>query len=286
MSPLHIALAVLVAMIWGLNFVAIKLGLATMPPFMFTALRFMLAAAPFLPLYRSPGTAWKWVIGIGLALGVGQFGLLFTAINLGMPAGLISAVLQTQAFFTSIFAIMALGERPGWRQWTGMAVAFTGVLTIAGSMAIDALGPFLMVIAAAACWAISNILTRKAMAQDAMRLMVWVSLVPPLPMLALSFWLDGPERMLSTITGMTWIGFASLAYIAFGSTIVGYGLWSFLLKRYPAAVVAPFSLLVPLFGLSSAALLLGERPGPQKLAGAALIILGVAVNSWPSRRKA
>jgi len=124
------------------------------------------------------------------------------------------------------------------------------------------------------------------MAQDAMRLMVWVSLVPPLPMLALSFWLDGPERMLSTITGMTWIGFASLAYIAFGSTIVGYGLWSFLLKRYPAAVVAPFSLLVPLFGLSSAALLLGERPGPQKLAGAALIILGVAVNSWPSRRKA
>jgi O-acetylserine/cysteine efflux transporter len=286
MSPLHIALAVLVAMIWGGNFVAIKLGLAVMPPLTFTALRFMLAAAPFLLFYRSPGTAWKWVIGIGLALGVGQFGLLFSAINMGMPAGLSSAVLQTQAFFTSIFAIMALGERPGWRQWAGMAVAFIGVLTIAGSLEFGALGPFLMVIGAAACWAASNILTRKAMARDAVRLMVWVSMVPPLPLLAMAYWLEGPERMVGAITGMTWMAFGSLAYIAFGSTIIGYGFWSFLLKRYPAAVVAPFSLLVPLFGLSSAALLLGERPGPQKLAGAALIILGVAVNSWPNRRKA
>ena len=286
MSLIHIALAVLVALIWGFNFVAIKLGLGSMPPLLFSALRLVLAAAPFLPFYRSPGVAMKWVIGIGLALGVGQFGLLFTAMNLGMPAGLSSAVLQTQVFFTTLFAALTLGERPGIRQMAGVVIAFAGVLTIAGSLDFGALGPFLMVIAAAACWATSNILTRRAKAMDPMRLMVWVSLVPPLPLLALSWLFEGPERMESAFTGMTWVGFGSLAYIAFGATIVGYGLWSMLLKRYPAAVVAPFSLLVPLFGLSSGALILGEKPGPQKLAGAALIILGVAANSWPVRRKA
>jgi len=182
MSLIHIALAVLVALIWGFNFVAIKLGLGSMPPLLFSALRFVLAAAPFLPFYRSPGVAMKWVIGIGLALGVGQFGLLFTAMNLGMPAGLSSAVLQTQVFFTTLFAALTLGERPGIRQMAGVVIAFAGVLTIAGSLDFGALGPFLMVIAAAACWATSNILTRRAKAMDPMRLMVWVSLVPPLPL--------------------------------------------------------------------------------------------------------
>jgi len=285
MSPFHILLAVLVALVWGFNFVAIKVGLLTMPPLMFSGLRFALAAAPFLPFYRSPGIAWKWILGIGLALGVGQFGLLFMAINLGMPAGLSSAVLQTQVFFTTIFAAVTLHERPNIRQLVGMAIAFCGVMTIAGGLEINSLGPFLMLIAAAAFWAISNILTRRAMARDPLRLMVWVSVVPPLPLLALSWMFEGPERMTAAMTGMNWLGFGSLAYIAFGATIVGYGLWSFLLRRYPAAVVAPFSLLVPLFGLSFGTLLLGEQPGLQKLAGAALIILGVAANSWPMRKK-
>lgn len=285
MTPVHIALAVLVTLIWGCNFVAIKLGLGDMPPLLFTALRFILAAAPFLPFYRSPGVGLKWVLGIGLFLGVGQFGLLFSAINLGMPAGLSSAVLQMQAFFTVGFAALMLHERPKPGQLLGMAVAFGGVLVIAGSMEINAVIPFLMVIGAAASWAVSNVLTRQAKAPDPMRLMVWVSLVPPLPMLALSWLLEGPDKMIHSVTHLSWVGFGSLAYIAFGATIVGYGLWSMLLKRYPAAMVAPFSLLVPLFGLSSGAIVLGEYPGPQKLAGAALIILGVAVNSWMARRK-
>lgn len=284
MTPAHIALAVFVALIWGFNFVAIKVGLGSMPPLLFSGLRFVLAAAPFLLIYRSPGVAWKWIIGIGLALGVGQFGLLFVGMNIGMPAGLSSAVLQTQVFFTMIFAALTLGERPRPRQIAGMALAFAGVLVIAGDLGGGNLPAFLMVIGGAAFWAVSNVLTRRAAAPDPLRLMVWVSVVPPLPLLALSWWFEGWPRMEAALTGMSWLGFGSLAYIAFGATIVGYSLWSFLLKRYPAAVVAPFSLLVPLFGLSSGALLLHEHPGPQKLAGAALIILGVAANSWPARK--
>ncbi|OIQ97864.1 putative amino-acid metabolite efflux pump [mine drainage metagenome] len=283
MNRTHIALAVLTTAIWGSNFVAIKIGLAGFPPFLFTALRFGLSALPFLLIYRHPGTAWKWVIGMGLALGVGQFGLLFWAMQLGMPAGLSSAVLQTQVFFTLLFSLL-LGERPNRRQLAGMSLAFCGVLVIAGDLAGGSLPAFLMLIAAAACWAFANILTRLARAPNALRLMTWVSVVPVLPMLLLSWAVEGRARIEASLSHIGWHSLAALAYVSFGATLVGYGLWSHLLKLYPARIVAPYSLLVPLFGLSTAALMLHENPGPQKLAGAALIILGVAANSWPQRK--
>ncbi|MBF0305999.1 MAG: EamA family transporter [Alphaproteobacteria bacterium] len=277
----HVALAVLVAAVWGFNFVVIKLGLGSFPPILFSALRFTLAALPFLWFYRDgPGVGWRWVLGIGAALGLFKFSFLFVGMDLGMPAGLSSLVLQTQAAFTVLFAALALGERPSRRNLAGMGLAFAGIALIGDDLGqAGALGPFLLVILAAACWGVSNVLMKRAAARDATRLMVWVSAVPPLPLLLLSLTWEGPDRVGSALSGMDWGALGAVAYVAFGATILGFGLWGWLLRRHPAAVVAPFSLLVPVFGMSSAALMLGETPTLASLAGGALVVGGVAVSS-------
>jgi O-acetylserine/cysteine efflux transporter len=283
MLPAHVALAFLCTLIWGVNFVVIKWALVDFPPLLLTALRFLLASIPFLPFVKRPRTRWHWVVAIGLFLGVGQFGFLFTGMSLGMPAGLSSAVLQTQVFFTVMMAILFLGERPRWQSVLGMALAFGGVAVIAGHLgAVPAL-PFVMVICAAISWAASNIITRKAASPDAFALIVWASVVAPLPLLALSWAIEGQERIVAALAAPSWLGLGSLIFLAFMSTNLAYGTWSYLLKRYPAASVAPFTLMVPFWGIGSSAILLGERLDTSKLTGAALIVAGVAANAWPNR---
>ncbi len=286
MPPLHTALAVLTMFVWGVTFIFIKFGLDVFPPFTFAALRFALASLPFLLIYRSPGVAWKWIIGIGLFLGVGQFGFLFMGMKAGMPPGLTSAVVQTQAFFTVLFAILFLKEKPRWQNVAGLLLAFAGVLVIAGNLGEVPLVPFLLVIAGAACWAVSNIFTRLSQATDPLRLIVWSSLVAPLPLMALSWATEGADRIARGFEHVTWLAAGSVAVVAFGATNLAFGLWSFLLRHHRAAVVAPYALLVPLFGMSSSVVVLHEQLSPAKLAGAALIVAGIAANSWPSRKVA
>lgn len=280
MRPVHVALAVLVAAVWGFNFVMIKLGLRDFPPVLFSSLRFLLAATPLLVLglRGGPPVAWRYVLGIGVVLGVVKFSLLFVGMDIGMPAGLSSLVLQSQAFFTVLIAAALMGDRPGPRQVAGMAVAFGGIALIATEMPTgDSLLGLALCIAAAACWGVSNIIMKKAAAPDLFRLMLWVSLVPPLPLFLLSLGLEGPERIGAALTGISGMGMLSLLYIAAGATLFGFAAWGFLLRHYPASLVAPFSLLVPIFGMSSAALVLGEAFTPLKMAGAALVFAGLAL---------
>ena len=286
MPPAHIALAVLCMMVWGVTFVFIKLGLDHFPPLTFAALRFALASLPFLPFYRSPGVAWRWILGIGLFLGVGQFGFLFIGMKLGMPPGLTSAVVQTQAFFTVLFAMLFLGERPRWQNLAGLALAFAGVLVIAGYLGPIPLIPFMLVIGGAACWGVSNVLTRQAGSNDPLRLIVWASLVSPIPLLALSWAVDGRAAIVDSLVNVNWVGLVSLAVVAFGATNISFGLWSFLLRHHKAALVAPYALLVPLFGMSSSMLVFGEKIDTAKIIGAGLIVIGMAVNSWSARSSA
>ncbi len=280
MRASHIGLAVAVAAIWGFNFVAIKVGLRDFPPILFCVLRFMLAATPllFLGVRNGPPVAWRYILGIGMFLGAVQFSLLFIGMNIGMPAGLSSLVLQSQAFFTALFAAIALGDRPSLRQMLGMAVAFSGIGLIATEMPVgNSLVGLGLVIGAAASWGVSNILMKQTKAPDLFRLILWVSLVPPLPLLLLSFAVEGPDRMLHAFDTPTLPGLSALAYIAGAATLFGFAAWGFLLRHYPASLVAPFSLLVPIFGMSSSALILGEDFTPVKLAGALLVFAGLAV---------
>ena len=280
MRASHIALAVAVTAVWGFNFVAIKVGLKDFPPILFCVLRFLVAATPllFLGVRQGPPVAWRYVLGIGLFLGALQFSLLFVGMDIGMPPGLSSLVLQSQAFFTALFAAVVLGDRPGIRQILGMVVAFSGIGVIATEMPTgDSLLGLALLLGAAAAWGIGNILMKQAKAPDLLRLMLWVSLVPPVPLLLLSFALEGPERMAHALANLTLPGLAALAYIAGGATLFGFAAWGFLLRHHPASLVAPFSLLVPIFGMSSSALLLGEGFTPVKLAGALLVFGGLAI---------
>ncbi|MFF1449383.1 EamA family transporter [Streptomyces sp. NPDC058274] len=282
MRPAHLTLAVLVAAVWGVNFTVIEIGLAHFPPLLFSALRFLVAALPAVFFVGRPKVAWKWIVAVGLVLGVAKFGLLFIGMDAGMPAGLSSLVLQIQAVFTALFAFAALGERPSRVRVRGMAVALCGV----GLAAVDEgaggpLGAFALVIAAAACWGLSNVLTRKASPPDALNFMVWVSTVPVLPLLFLSLLTEGPDRDLAALRSLDWQGAGVIVYVAWITTVFGFGAWGRLLHHHPASTVAPFSLLVPVFGMSSAALFLGESISPLRWAAAALLVGGVTLTSLP-----
>ncbi|WP_405694702.1 EamA family transporter [Streptomyces sp. NBC_01185] len=287
MRPLHIALAALVAAVWGVNFVVIELGLAHFPPLLFSALRFLVAALPAVFLVGRPTVAWKYVIGVGLALGVAKFGLLFIGMDRGMPPGLSSLVLQVQAVFTALFAALVLSERPGRTRILGMGVALAGI----GVAAVDegAGGPVLafgLVVLAAACWGVSNVITRRAAPPDSLNFMVWVSTVPVLPLLVLSLLFEGWDRDAEALASLDWTGAGTVVYVAWISTVFGFGAWGFLLRHHPASSVAPFTLLVPVFGMSSAALLLGEEISPLRWCAAALLVGGVALTSLTGPRRA
>ncbi|MFB7598444.1 EamA family transporter [Streptomyces sp. NPDC056160] len=288
MRPPHVLLAVLVAAVWGVNFTVIEVGLGHFPPLLFSALRFLAAALPAVFLVGRPKVAWKWIVAVGLVLGVAKFGLLFVGMDHGMPAGLSSLVLQIQAVFTALFAFAALGERPTRLRLTGMAVALAGIVVAAVDEGTTGpLGAFALVIVAAACWGASNVLTRKAAPPDALNFMVWVSTVPVLPLLGLSLLTEGPSRDLAALRGLDWQGAGTVLYVAWVTTVFGFGAWGLLLRHHPASTVAPFSLLVPVFGMSAAALFLHESVSTLRWCAAALLVGGVALTSLaPARTRA
>ncbi|MFV0135884.1 EamA family transporter [Streptomyces sp. HMX87] len=286
MPPSHLGLAVLVAAVWGVNFTVIAIGLDHFPPLLFSALRFLAAALPAVFLVGRPKVAWKWIVGVGLMLGAAKFGLVFMGMDAGMPAGLTSLVLQIQAVFTAVIAAVVLRERPTRIRVVGMLVALAGI----GVAAVDEgtsgpLGAFALVVAAAACWGVSNVLTRKASPPDALNFMIWVSTVPVLPLLGLSLLLEGPSRDLAALRALDWQGAGTVLFVAWVATVFGFGAWGWLLRRHPASTVAPFSLLVPVFGMSSAALFLGEPVTPLRWCAAALLVAGVTLTTvGPGRR--
>ncbi|MDI5992401.1 EamA family transporter [Pseudomonas sp. MDMC216] len=284
MTPKDLLLALLVIVVWGLNFVVIKVGLHGMPPMLMGALRFMLAAFPAILFVRRPQVPLRWMLAYGMTISVGQFAFLFYAMYVGMPAGLASLVLQSQAFFTLFFAALFLGERLRGSNLFGLLVAASGLVLIGlqGGQAMTLAG-FALTIAAASMWALGNVVTRKLGKVNLVGLVVWGSLIPPLPFLALSLWLEGPELISQSLRTLGVDSLLVLAYLAFGATILGYGLWSRLLSRYPASQVAPFSLLVPVVGISSSALLLGERLGSLQMVGTALVMAGLLINVWGGR---
>ncbi|MCQ4309908.1 EamA family transporter [Pseudomonas stutzeri] len=279
MVPKDLLLALVVIIVWGMNFVVIKVGLDDIPPMLLGALRFLLAAFPAILFIKRPQLPLRWLLAYGATISLGQFAFLFSAMNVGMPAGLASLVLQSQAFFTLFFAALFLGERLRATNFIGLLIAAGGLLLIGmqGDRSMTLAG-FVLTICAASMWALGNIVTRKVGKVNLVGLVVWGSLIPPIPFFALSWMLEGPQVIESALRGIGWSSVLVLLYLAFGATILGYSLWSRLLSRYPANTVAPFSLLVPVVGLTSAALLLDEHLGVMQAIGALLVMLGLMIN--------
>lgn len=276
-------LALAVVLIWGVNFVAIKWGVDEVSPYLLTALRYIGCALPAVFFVRKPAVGWPLLIAYGLTVGVLQFGFLFTAIRLGMPAGLASLVMQIQVFFTLGLAVFWLGDRPNLAQLGGAAIALIGLGTIGAEHIGGAvLVPFLLTLVAAFCWAVSNIVTKRAGKVDMFAFVIWGSLVPPVPMIALSWFLEGPQALVALLTISPQAIF-SVLFIAYGSTLLGYGAWAVLLGRHPASLVAPFTLLVPVVGFAAAFVFLGEMVTPLEVFGSLMIFVGLIVNVFGPR---
>jgi len=270
-----------VVVIWGLAFVATGLALDSFSPPALTALRFSIATLPALVLPR-PAVGWPRLIAIGATLFAGQFLLQFFAITDGVPPGLASLLVQTQALFTIVFAAMVLRERPTARQIAGVITAFGGLMLIVLTVGQDlTLLGFGLAMGSAISWGVGNILLKGIGDVEMLHLVVWLSLVPPLPALALALMMDGPAGLAYDLSIASWSAVWSTLYLGVVATLLAYAIWGRLLRHYPTVMVTPFALLVPFVGGYSSALVFGERFGPLRLAGMALVLLGIAVIVLP-----
>lgn len=284
----HLLLILAVVAVWGTNFVIIKFALAHLPPLLLAALRFALAAFPLVLLVRRPAASWGNLALYGLAIGVGQFALLFYGMQRDITPGLASLVVQAQVFFTVALAVFIDKERLRPYQWVAALIALTGIVIIASHTdGHTTLAGLLLTLGAAFFWALGNMASRAAGPVDVLAYVAWSSLFAVPPLLLLSWALEGWPRIASGLAQADAATWAAVAWQSLGNTIFGYGVWAWLLARYPAATVAPFSILVPVFGIGASALLMGEALPPWKLLAAGLVMAGLALNLlWPRLRLA
>lgn len=282
-----VLLALVSVVVWGVNFVVIKIGLHGLPPFFFSALRFLLAAFPLILFVRRPRVRFSLVLAFGLCQFAFQFSLLFLGIHLGLAAGLASLVIQLQAFFTIALAILVLGERPRWYQVSGALIALTGMSVVAMNLDSGAtLLGFACVIAAGFSWGLANIVTKRIGSVSALSLVTWGSLYATPPILLMSLCTEGWTAWQAAAARLDSTTMAAVLYQAYPSTIIGFGIWSYLMRRHPAAVIAPFSLLVPVTGMLAAAWMLGESLQWWKLLAGVLVLAGLAMNQLGWRLRA
>jgi O-acetylserine/cysteine efflux transporter len=277
MKPADVFLAVLVAVIWGLAFVASRIALDEFPPALMTALRFAIAAVPCL-FVRKPKVSWPLLIAISVTLFLGQFLAQAYGIAHGVPVGLTSVIVQSQALFTVAFAVIAFAEVPTRAQIIGIGVAACGLVMICFTVGYDfSVGAFAVLMISPVSFAIGNLLLRRARDVPMFDLFAWLCLVPPLPLFALAVALDGPDATWHSLIHMSLTGFACMLALGAISTSIAYWLWGRLLRDYTAAQVVPFALLVPFVGAGASSIVFGERFGPLRLFGMIVVICGIAV---------
>ena len=283
LTPRDAVLALAIVAVWGTNFVVIKVALGHLPPLLFATLRFGLAAFPGVFLLRRPAVPLGALALYGILIGVGQFGLLFIAIDGRIAPGLASLVVQSQVFFTIGMALWLSGERLVMGQVVALALGAAGLGIIAAhSGGATSLAGIALVLAAALAWACGNMVQRRSVGVDMLAYVVWASLFAVPPLFLLSLAREGWPAIAAGVEGAGWTTWVAVVWQAVGNTMFGYGMWGLLLTRYPAATVAPWSLLVPLFGMGAAAAWLGEPLPAWKLFAAALILGGLALNLlWP-----
>jgi len=269
------ALAVLVMIIWGYNFVVAKTGLAELPPIFMMGLRFTLSAALLAPFVSMPRGRMKEVAALSVTLGAAHFSMMFTGLK-NIDASTAAIAIQLQVPFSALLATVLLADPPGWRRVAGMAVAFGGVVLIAGEPRFEgslwALG---LVIGAAFVWAVGNIQVKKMGGIDEMALLAWMSVMAAPQLFLLSFLLE--HGQLEAAQAATWRGWGAVTYQAVVVVALSYGIWYRLLSRHSVSAAVPYTLLVPFFGVASAALFLGETLTTRVMMGGVITVAGVAV---------
>lgn len=285
MTPAHLAAAVLMVTIWGFNFIVIRWGLNSVSPYTLNLLRFVFAAFPALLFVRPPRAPWRLVAAYGLFAFATQFTLLFAGMAAGMPTGLASLVIQVQVFFTIGLVTLLTRERARPAQAVGALVAGAGIVLVGLHLPASTFLGFLLTLAAGASWAVANVIVKRIPGERPLAVVVWASAVAALAMLPVALLADGPAAIAAAVREMTAGGWLGVAFQAWATTLLAFGIWAWLLRRYPAALVAPFTLLVPIVGMTCAVLLLGEPITWWKLAGAGLVLGGLGLNVLAARKR-
>lgn len=284
MKPWHLALAVLITAIWGINFSVIKLGLATVDPFILAGIRFSLCALPAIFFIRKPDVPWRYLIGYGLVFGIGLWGVVNLGIKAGLSAGIASLILQFSAFFTLLLGGWVFKEALTRFQVLGMLIALGGLLCIImisdGSVSLP--GVFLVLVGAAS-WSVANIINKKASTRDVFGFLVWSSAFAPIPLFALDYVINGSAGYSSFIQQVDTTAVLSILFQVYPNTLFAYWIWNSLLKTYPVSTVAPLSLLVPIFGMLGSVFVFHESVPLNKVLAVVLIVLGLAVGLYGQR---
>lgn len=283
----HLFLALTLVFIWGTNFPLMKVGLLEIEPLTFATLRFAFTALPFVFFLPRPKVRWLDLAVCGLLLGVGEFGFMYWAIHRDITPGLASLTLQTQVFFTIGLAMLVRGDRVKPLQWLALVVALVGMGIIAeaawsASQDSVTLKGLMLMLAAALSWAGANVWIGRMGRIEPLGFMAWISVFATPVLFAWSLATEGTQAWihLADISGKAW---GSVAWQAFVTSLFGYGVWNWLLARHPASTVTPMALLVPIFGMGTSALVLGESLPLWKIAAASLVITGLVINVLASR---
>ena len=279
LTPKHLFLALLTVLVWGLNFVAIYVGLKEFPPFLLCAIRFGLAAFPWVFILPKPKAPLKHIIGYGLFTFALQFGFLFSGIYLGLSPGLSSLILQVQIFFSIGLAFIFFKDRPSLWKICGSLISFIGIGIVAAHISggTSFIG-LLLTLLAAFSWAAGNMFTKKVDAQSPLSLVVWGNLISFPFMVVVSLFIEGPALILTSLQNVSWETIGAVIYIVYISTHIGYGLWGFLLKTYPTTTIVPFTLLIPVVGFLGSVLFLGEDFSSWKLFASFFVMVGLIFN--------
>ena len=286
MTPRHTLLALLVVVIWGLNFLVIDVGLGSMPPLLFLAIRFTFVVFPAIFFLKRPKISWKYIVLIGSFVSLAQFALLYISLKLGMPPGLASLLHQSQVVLTVIVAAVLLRERPTRRQLIGIIIGMLGLaIVVIGHGQVAPWLPILILLLGSLSWAIGNVFIRKAQAPGSLALVVWSAVVVPVPALLLSLLIETPPVVLDALTHIQWTAVLSTLYTVVISSLIGYGIWNHLLATYQASAVVPFALLIPIVGIITAWIGAGEAPTLTEILGGAVMLAGMAIAVLVLRRR-
>lgn len=284
MKPLHVVLAVLITAIWGVNFSVIKMGLATVDPFILAGIRFSLCALPAMLFIRKPDVPWRYIVGYGLVFGIGLWGVVNLGIKAALSAGIASLVLQFSAFFTLLLGSWVFKEALTRFQVLGMLIALAGLLCIIkisdGSVSLTGVS---LVLVGAASWSVANVISKKARTRDVFGFLVWASAFAPIPLFALDYAVNGSAGYTALVSQVNTTTLLSILFQVYPNTLFAYWVWNSLLKTYPVSTVAPLSLLVPIFGMLGSVVVFNESVPVSKVLAVVLIVLGLAVGLYGQR---
>ena len=287
MSPRDIFLVLLICVAWAGNFLTSAYALREIPPFLFTALRFVALGLPLLFwLKRPPPGQWGRLFAVCLCVGVLHFGLSFVALKMAGDLSSPAIVVQSYIPMTALLAWAVLGEKFAWRTGLAIAVSFGGVLVLGfDPLVLDDPVSLVLMLVSALFLAIGTVLMKGLRGIDAFNMQGWTALIAVLPLLGVSALLE--PGAIAALGSVSWVGWVGVAYAAFVSSLLGHGLYYVLVQKHPVAQVTPWLMLVPVLAVGLGIAFWGDRPGPRLFIGGAMVlggVLGVAMRALTKSR--